>query len=127
MGSDGVSMASLTQPPAVSRMIRERNLAKLPGSDFREVGGAFPGRDGPTGPDCKDLIFNKIAASEGASHDFERALSQWPDTSRLRLVLRQPVEGYPTFKFQVWPVREVTTGENQNFKYLWLALAEPDY
>ena len=37
--------------------------------------GAFPGRERAVRPESKDSIFNRIAASEGASHGSETRLS----------------------------------------------------
>ena len=48
---------------------------KLQKSDFRIVGSAFPGRERTVRSDYKALIFNKIAAWEGASHGFETLFS----------------------------------------------------
>ncbi len=53
--------------------------------------GPFPVRERTVRPESKDSIFNRIAASEGASHGSETLLSsatpsagRWPDHSEMK-------------------------------------------
>ncbi len=72
---DSNELSSISGSSASIFKLSQNLPGKLQESDFRIVGGAFPGRDRAVNSDYKGLVFNKIAACEGASHGFETPFS----------------------------------------------------
>ena len=60
--------------PAILLALPLPSRSRIVGVIFK-VGGPFPGRERTVRPEYKDSIFNRIAASEGASHGSETGLS----------------------------------------------------